>query len=368
MPIGEVDLHRRHGVLVARILAELVAIGRHGAPVDGARVDLRAVPAVEHPDAELVEQVRVLEVLRNDVLAHDADRRVPVGIEVQLVYAARDRRRRPVGHADDDIVARAHAAPFDRLELGPGDVDHDIALAQVHGMFLHPGQIGPQRLEPGGGGNIERGDRLAVEPPMGVQAMVALEAGHRRLDDLVVVVVVLHRLKRQEALRGQTDAQIGHQLVPGTARQGNVGHRQLRPAAAPRHDLVTRDGVEHQLFAGLVKHGPGNAALDDLGARRRHLGSRLLLRLVPPVAEPAASRALRQQHLRRGNRGDAGRGHQTQHFAPADAGRLTICCHCLSKPALFTTHTHLTADRGSDRSSSVRAWQAPGSAGRTLRR
>jgi hypothetical protein len=84
---------------------------------------------------------------------------------------------------------------------------------------------------------------------MGMQAMVALEAGHRRLDDLVVIVVVLHRLKRQEALRGHTDAQVGHQRVPGAARQGGVGHRQLRPAAAARHDLVARDGVEHQLYA-----------------------------------------------------------------------------------------------------------------------
>jgi hypothetical protein len=58
---------------------------------------------------------------------------------------------------------------------------------------------------------------------MGVQPVIALEAGHRGLDDLVVIVVVLHRLEGQEAFRGQTDPQVGHQRVPGAAPRAALG-------------------------------------------------------------------------------------------------------------------------------------------------
>jgi hypothetical protein len=119
----EIDLHRRHGVARARILAEADICGVVGRPVDIERIDLAAVRSEQRMLAVL-EVVGILPHQRNDVLAHDRDRRIPVRIDDDLVDLGIDDRRLAIDLADDRGVAQHDAVILDRLDLRRRNVDH----------------------------------------------------------------------------------------------------------------------------------------------------------------------------------------------------------------------------------------------------
>src|SRR4029079_7971394 len=66
---GEADLDRPQGILRARFLAEEVAVRRRGRPINGGRIDLGTVMAVEYPDVHFSKRVRILEKLGNEAAA-----------------------------------------------------------------------------------------------------------------------------------------------------------------------------------------------------------------------------------------------------------------------------------------------------------
>ena len=119
-----------------------------GLPVHRGRIDL-AAGAVEHAHVHAGDVAGVTAHLRPDVLLHDRERHRPGRIEVDGSELGRERRRRPVGLADDGGVAPHHAAVLDRLGDRSGDVHDHVALAEGE---IHVG-------EP-----VERGRELAQAP------------------------------------------------------------------------------------------------------------------------------------------------------------------------------------------------------------
>jgi len=130
----EVDLDRGHGIAGARILAEAVLFSIVRRPVDSHRVDFAAIWR-KQADVAVLEIVGVLPHQRNDVLAHDRDRRIPVGIDDDLVDLGIDHRRLAIDLAYDCGVAQHDAIVLDRLDLCRRNVDQHITAAQRAGLF-----------------------------------------------------------------------------------------------------------------------------------------------------------------------------------------------------------------------------------------
>ena len=130
----------------------------------------------------LVEIVRILAHQRNDVLADDRFRRVPVGIDDDLVDLGIDDRRLAVDLADDRGVAQHDAVVLDRLDLGGRDVDHHVAVAEEAGHRAQPHEVGLELAEPHLRADVHRGIGVFAEDAVGRQAVTGLEALHRRVD------------------------------------------------------------------------------------------------------------------------------------------------------------------------------------------
>ena len=261
--------------MLARLLAEEVALGRGGGPVDQRGIDLRPLDAVEDADVVVHQVVGVSHVFRNDVALDDRGRDLPVGIEVDVAHLAGQRRRRPLELAHHDVVARIDMAVLDRLELGGGNVDEDGVLAgQVPRIGFDARQVLAQHAEAGVGGHVELGQGLLGDDARGQDAMVDLEGLHRVHQFLVIGRGGFggERIEGQVVLADQPLAQRNDGFALGTLLQRARG--KLFPAAA-RHDfLIHGDGALHRGQRVETDHRRLVLARDDfrLGCEAASLG------------------------------------------------------------------------------------------------
>ena len=148
--VGHPDPDRAQRIAGAGVLPQRV-IGRAlGAPVDRPRIELLSL-AVEDADLGPGQIAGIPLHLRDDFLLDDRDRHRPGRIEIDDRDVRRDFRRGVLGVADDRDVAVRDDAVLDRLDRGRGQIDHDIAVAELEIVDLRQplragGQLGVANL------------------------------------------------------------------------------------------------------------------------------------------------------------------------------------------------------------------------------
>jgi hypothetical protein len=115
--IGKIDTDGAERIEIARVLLEPVAHRLFGIPIDLLRQQLAAV-RIEDVDPVLGQIIGLRLHLRDQVAAHDRDRRSPVWIEIDLDDPALDVGRRPIGLADHRGVTGDHGVVLHGLDLG----------------------------------------------------------------------------------------------------------------------------------------------------------------------------------------------------------------------------------------------------------
>lgn len=126
-------------------------------------------------------------------------------------------------------MARNHGGPLDRLDLGAGNVDHDVTLAQVSAHGGEPDEVGAKLLQAFFHRHVQRCQRLAANGAIREQAMPELELAHRGLN--VGVEDVRGAIAgRHVAARHQPPAQRRHGRIVDADAQDVAGIDVLPPA------------------------------------------------------------------------------------------------------------------------------------------
>ena len=185
----------------------------------------------------------------------------------------RERRRRPVGLADDDGVAARDPVVLDRLGDGGGDVHHHVALAEREIHAGEPVERGRELAQPLRHRHVERGERALADRAGLFEAVAGLEAPDGG-GDIGVEDVAAGVLGREIVGDGQALAQQRHL---GTGRAGGeLGdvRRQRRPAAADLQGRIAqhggRDAPRGRLVVGRmrrIRDAGRRAGSDFLGLR-----------------------------------------------------------------------------------------------------
>jgi hypothetical protein len=253
--VREIDLDRRHGVDLARILAEREFGGVVRGPVDRRRIDLLAF-VVEDTDVLVREVVRILLHVRDQVLADDRDRNMPIGIEDDLVDLRRQHGRLARDLADDGIVALDDAAAFDDFHLGRRNIDEDVAVAEEARHRADADEVRLQLLQAGLGRDVHDVEHRLVDDAGRQQPVPDLEAADGGVDIAVENVGETDLLLRQIAGNGQPLAQVDDGLEPAADLEA-VAVIDLGPAATAddvlhrgqrRFDIGCRVGREERVI------------------------------------------------------------------------------------------------------------------------
>ena len=239
--VREHELDPAERVAVARALAQLVgeaaAVPR---PVDRLWIDHGGVAAPVAEQRELVVRqiVHVALDLRQDRTAGDARRHVPEGVDLQVGHLVAEDRRHVEGLADHDALRQQRLGLVDQLEREVGEVDEDVALAQVVGHPAPALQVEDDLLDPGLDRHVEGCQGLRADGGVDSEAVAVLHAFDRLGEPRVVEIGIAAGGRRvvgrrqvapePEALPQQADPGIGHAGLQRRARGDRL------PAAAPR--------------------------------------------------------------------------------------------------------------------------------------
>ena len=126
--------------------------------------------------------LRILAHERDDVLADDRHRRIPVRIDDDLVDRRIEDRRLPVDLADNRSMAKRHAIILDRFDLRGRHIHHHVAVAEEARHRAQPHQIGLQLAKPNRRRDVHRRIGVLADHAVSRQAVARLETLHRGVD------------------------------------------------------------------------------------------------------------------------------------------------------------------------------------------
>jgi hypothetical protein len=134
--------------------------------------------------------------LGQDLLAGDARRHVPVGVEDDLDHPAGEHGRLGGGLAGHDLHRQHGPAPLHHVQVEAADVHHDVAVARVAEIARQPApavEVDLDLPDPLPGRHVEGHEGSLAQLAVGIEAVAVLEFDQSGLEGGVEEVAVLLR-------------------------------------------------------------------------------------------------------------------------------------------------------------------------------